>query len=85
MPRNREDRHELLHVALYLSKQQDRDDRAEHHSGPIYIDANSAHGGTGTVDIQGKFSCSGCTIVMTNSNPTSNARRDLVSKCAGAN
>jgi hypothetical protein len=37
--------------------------------GPIYIDANSAHGGTGSVDMQGSFTCSGCTIVLTNSDP----------------
>lgn len=41
------------------------------YSGPIYIDANAAHGGTGSVDMQGIFSCSSCTIVLTNSDPTS--------------
>jgi hypothetical protein len=41
------------------------------YSGPIYIDANAAHGGTGSVDMQGKFTCSSCTIVLTNSDPTS--------------
>jgi len=42
------------------------------YSGPIYIDANSGHGGTGSVDMQGKFNCDSCTVVMTNSNPTEN-------------
>ena len=41
--------------------------------GPIYLDANSAHGGTGSVDMQGKFTCSGCTIVMTNSDSSTTA------------
>ena len=42
------------------------------YSGPIYIDANAAHGGNGSADMQGSFSCSSCTIVLTNSDPTSN-------------
>ena len=41
------------------------------YSGPIYIDANSTHGGTGSVDMQGTFSCSSCAIVLTNSDATS--------------
>ena len=41
------------------------------YSGPIYIDANAAHGGTGNVNMQGSFSCSSCTIVLTNSDPNS--------------
>jgi hypothetical protein len=39
------------------------------YSGPIYVDANSAHGGTGNVNFQGSFTCSSCSIVMTNSDP----------------
>lgn len=39
------------------------------YSGPIYLDANSAHGGTGSVNFQGNFTCSSCSIVMTNSDP----------------
>ena len=42
------------------------------YTGPIYVDANSAHGGNGSVNMQGNFSCSSCTIVMTNSDSTSN-------------
>lgn len=45
---------------------------ASTYSGPIYIDANPAHGGNGSVDMQGIFSCASCTIVMTNSDPNSN-------------
>ena len=55
------------------------------YSGPIYIDANSAHGGAGSVDMQGKFSCSSCAIVMTNSDSTLKHRRDLVGKRAVGN
>jgi hypothetical protein len=40
------------------------------YSGPIYIDANTAHGGNGSVNMQGTFSCSSCTIVLTNSDST---------------
>src|SRR5439155_1598589 len=42
------------------------------YSGPIYLDANSGHGGTGNVTFQGNFTCTGCSIVMTNSDSTSN-------------
>lgn len=42
------------------------------YSGPIYVDANSAHGGNGSVNLQGAFSCSSCTVVLTNSDSTSN-------------
>lgn len=42
------------------------------YSGPIYIDANSAHGGDGSANMQGTFSCSSCSVVLTNSDPTSN-------------
>jgi hypothetical protein len=42
------------------------------YSGPIYIDANAGHGGTGSVDMQGKFTCGSCTIVLTNSDSTAN-------------
>lgn len=39
------------------------------YSGPIYVDANSTHSGTGNVNFQGSFTCTSCSIVMTNSDP----------------
>lgn len=41
------------------------------YSGPIYVDANAAHGGNGSVDFQGNFTCGSCTVVLTNSDSTS--------------
>ena len=41
------------------------------YSGPIYIDANAAHGGNGSADMQGTFNCGSCTVVLTNSDPSS--------------
>ena len=44
--------------------------------GPIYING-------GSVDFQGTFNCTGCTIVLTNNDPASNVHWNSVVQCAG--
>jgi Flp pilus assembly protein TadG len=50
-------------------------------SGPIYINGTSGGG----VDLKGSFTCASCTIILTNSDPTSNAIPSFSSNAQASN